>query len=271
MEFDLSQVTPLLIAYGTKIVGAIVFLLIAWIVAGWTKRTVIRRLESAEFDLTLGRFFASLSRWLVLVMALLACLGIFGVQTTSFAALIGAAGLAVGLAFQGTLSNFAAGIMLLVFRPFGIGDLVTVAGTTGKVVALELFTTSFDTADNRRIIIPNSLIFGETIENASYHPLRRVDVAVGADYNADVDRTREVLERAAASVEGSLETPAPQVFLKELGGSSVDWVIRIWCRSPEYWAVHEATVRAVKRHLDEAGIGIPFPQMDVHLDGRLGD
>jgi small conductance mechanosensitive channel len=271
MNVDPQQLTPLIVGYGTRLAGAVLLLFIAWIIAAWAKRIVSRRFEAAKLDVMLGGFFASMARWLVLLVAVLACLGIFGVQTTSVAALVGAAGLAVGLAFQGSLSNFAAGMMLLVFRPFGIGDYVSVAGTSGTVVALELFTTSFDTPDNRRIIVPNSLIFGETIENFTYHSVRRVDVGVGVDYAADIDRTREILERAVASVEGRLDTPASQVFLKELGASSVDWIVRVWCETADFWSVHEATVRAVKRHLDDAAIGIPFPQMDVHLDGRLGD
>jgi small conductance mechanosensitive channel len=144
--------------------------------------------------------------------------------------------------------------------------VINVAGQLGTVNEIELFTTTIDTFDNRRIIIPNSAIFGSVIENISHHPRRRADVDVGVDYSADIDRTREVLERAAASVEGVLEDPAPAVILLGLGASSVDWSVRVWANSDKFGAVKQATTRAVKMALDEAGIGIPFPQMDVHLD-----
>lgn len=171
------------VQYAPRVVGAIIFLFLASIAAGWAKRLVDRALTNARFDPTLSLFFASMARWGILVMALLACLGIFGIQTTSFAAVIGGAALAIGLAFQGTLANVASGVMLLVFRPFGVGDMVSAGGVTGKVAEIQLFTTAFDTSDNRRIIVPNSLIFGSTIENVTYHDRRRVSIDVGADYS----------------------------------------------------------------------------------------
>jgi small conductance mechanosensitive channel len=195
----------------------------------------------------------------------------FGIQTTSFAAVIGAAAFAIGLAFQGTLSNIASGVMLLIFRPFKVSDVINAAGVTGRVIEIGLFTTCFDTLDNRRIFVPNALIFGGTIENVTYHEKRRVDVSVGTDYGADLDEVRAVLERSIASVEGAVDDPEPQIYLLELGGSSIDWSVRVWCMTDDYWPVREATTRAVKIGLDAAGIGIPFPQMDVHVDGSLGD
>jgi small conductance mechanosensitive channel len=193
-------------------------------------------------------------------------LGIFGVETTSFAAVLAGAGLAIGMAFSGTLGSFAAGVMLLAFRPFKVGDVVTVAGVTGKVDQVGIFSTTLDTPDNRRFIIPNASITGSTIENISHHPVRRADVSVGTDYSADVDQTRAVLERVANELPGRLQDKDPQVVLVELGASSVDWQVRIWVDAADFWAVKEAATRAVKVALDEAGIGIPFPQMDVHLD-----
>jgi small conductance mechanosensitive channel len=244
----------------------LVLLLIAWIIAGWISRLCVRGMSRAQIDETLTRFVGSLVRWLVLLLAVLSCLSVFDVQTTSFAAVIGAAGLAVGLAFQGTLSNFAAGVMLLLFRPFGIDDVVNVAGQTAKVHSIQLFSVVLDTFDNRRIIVPNSAVFGSTIENITHHPIRRADVDVGVDYSADIDRTREILTEAARSVEGGLEDPEPVIVLLGLGASSVDWSVRVWANSADFGPVKQATIRAVKRALDEAGIGIPYPQMDVHLD-----
>ncbi len=256
--------------YAIKAIGALVLLLLAWIVAGWVRRLVERGLKKANFDLTLTRFFSNMARWVVLIMAILGILGVFGVQTASFAALIAAGGLAVGLAFQGTLSNFAAGVMLLVFRPFKVGDVVSVAGVTGKVDEIGLFTTTADTPDNRRIILPNGSVFGATIENISFHATRRVDVAVGTDYGADLDQTRSILLEAAKRVPNVLGDPAPAIVLVALGDSSISWAVRVWVDSANYWPVMDALTREVKVALDEAGIGIPFPQLDVHLDKVAG-
>lgn len=261
-----NMALPIVQNYGAGAVKVLVLLLLAWFVAGWIRRIIERSLTRVKFDATLTKFFASMSSWLVLLLAFLGCLGIFGVETTSFAAVIGAAGLALGLAFQGTLSNFAAGIMLLVFRPFKVGDSVTIAGQSGKVEAIDLFTSAVDTLDNRRIVIPNSAIFGSVIENITHHPIRRAEVAVGVAYAADIDRTRSVLTSAADQVPGRLDEPAPAVVLLDLGPSSVNWSVRVWARKSEFSDVRQATIRSVKMALDEAKIGIPFPQVDVHLD-----
>lgn len=269
MEIDIEQVrtsvVELAMGWGLKVVGVLVALFIAWLIAGWAHRATLRGMEKAKLDVTLGRFFANLARYAVLVAAILSCLGVFGIQTTSFAALIGAAGLAVGLAFQGTLSNFAAGIMLLVFRPFRVGDLVIAGGITGVVQEIELFTTELTALDNRRIIVPNSSIFGATIENLTHHTTRRVDINVGTAYGADIDQTRKVLETTLAAIEGGLADPAPQVLLSGLGASSIDWKLRVWCKTEDYWNVWERVIRDAKYALDGAGIGIPFPQRELHL------
>ncbi len=269
----MEELTKAAIEFGKEyippIAGVIVLLIVANSISKWAGRTVVKNLERSNFDATLTRFFGNMTRQLIMIVALLACLGVFGVETTSFAALIGAGGLAVGLAFQGSLSNFAAGVMLLIFRPFKVDDVVTAAGITGKIVEIGLFTTQVNTPDNRRFILPNGAIFGSTIENITFHPVRRVDVAVGVDYSADIDKTREVLTAALAQVEGKLDDPAPAVVLTGLGASSVDWVVRCWANTPDFFAVKESATRAVKYALDNAGIGIPYPQMDVHLDGDL--
>ena len=252
--------------YAPPIVGVLVLLLIAYVIASWIRKLLVRALQRAKVETTLARFLGSLVKWAILVMALIACLGVFGVETTSFAAVIGAAALAVGLALQGSLSNLSAGVMLLIFRPFKVGDMVSTAGQFGKIQEIGLFTTKMDTPDNRRIIVPNSAVFGATIENITYHPTRRVDVSVGVEYPADIDRTRQVLLEAAKALPDTLEEPPPQVILLSLGDSSVDWQVRVWTQTPKYWAVRDAATRAVKAALDQSGIGIPFPQMDVHVD-----
>jgi len=271
VPFDLTQEEAVAYAvqYGTPAIGALALLFIAWVAAGIISRTVAAAMKRAKLDETLAKFFTKLTRWLVLLVGVVSVLGMFGVETTSFAAVIGAAGLAIGLAFQGSLSNFAAGVMLLVFRPFKVGDTVNIAGNTGKVNEIELFTTAIDTFDNRRFIVPNSEIFGTTIENITFHPTRRADVAVGVDYTADIDQTRELLAAAAASVEFVLEDPPPAIILTGLGDSSVNWSVNSWCETGNFGAVKQGVIRAIKMKLDEAEIGIPYPQMDVHLDPPL--
>ena len=271
-SFDWSSLVDReqLLHYAMHVAGALLLLLIAWMVAGWVSRIASAGMRRANLDETLTRFVEKMVGWLVLLLALMMCLSLFGIETTSFAAVLGAAGLAIGLAFQGTLSNFAAGVMLLVFRPFNVGDVVNAAGTTGKVDAIGIFTTTIDTFDNRRFIVPNSQVFGSTIENISFHPHRRADVDVGTAYDADIDQTRKVLEEAVRRVEGVLEDPEPAVLLLGLGASCIDWSVRVWANSDDFGAVKQATIREVKYALDNAGIGIPFPQMDVHLDQPPG-
>lgn len=263
-----TLVTDLLTNFLPKVVGVIALLVVSWIVAKWAGKRVTKSAEK-KLDLTIARFLGSLTKYGILIMAILSCLNIFGFQTTSFAAVIGAAGLAIGLAMQGTLSNFSAGLMLLIFRPFRVNDVVSTAGVTGKVVNLSLFTTEIDTPDNRRFIVPNGAIFGSTIENVTFHDTRRVEVVVGTDYPANIEQTREVLINAVKDIEGVHAEPAPVAYLTGLGGSSIDWSVRIWTNTPDFWAVRERATQAVKNALDEAGIGIPYPQMDVHLDGKL--
>jgi len=261
---------PLIISYSLNIIGALVLLFVAWIIAAWAGRLAARSLAKAGMDQTLTKFFGNFAKYTVMVLAILACLGIFGVETVSFAAVFAAAGFAIGLAFQGTLSNFASGVMLLTFRPFKVGDVVNVAGTVGKVQEIELFTTTLDTPDNRRIIMPNTVIFGSTIENITHHDTRRVDVNVGTDYTADLDETRKVLEAVASAEPAKLPDQDSQVYLLELGDSSIAWVVRVWTKADDYWAARERLTHDIKVALDKAGIGIPYPQMDVHLDGAVG-
>jgi len=261
-----EETVTMIVQYAVKVIAVIVLFYIAYRLAGWAGKITTRNLEKRKFDPTLSRFFGVLLRWGIIIMAALGCLGVFGVQTASFAAVIAASGLAIGLAFQGSLSNFAAGVMLLIFRPYKVGDVVSVGGQVGKVDELGLFVTTLDTPDNRRIIMPNTSVFGTTIENITFHEKRRVDVAVGTDYGEDLDKVRSVLEEAVKGIEGVLEDPPPQIFLDSLGASSIDWQVRVWCKTADYWDVKQLTTRATKVALDKAEIGIPFPQMDVHFD-----
>ncbi|RMH11643.1 MAG: mechanosensitive ion channel family protein [Planctomycetota bacterium] len=250
---------------GIPILKAIILIVVVVIVSRWFARLTTRIAQRARIEVTLAKFFGNLVRYAVLVLGALAILDTFGIKTTSFAAVIAAVGFALGMAVSGTLGNVAAGVLLLVFRPFKVGDVVSAGGVTGKVEEIGLFATVFDTPDNRRIIVPNNSIFGGTIENVTFHPKRRVDVSVGTDYSADLDQTRAVLARAAAQVEGRLPDEDPVVYLVELGNSSIAWSVRVWAPTSDYAAVRERLTRDIKVALDEAGIGIPFPQMDVHV------
>lgn len=260
-QLDLETI----LAYLMPAIGALVLLIVGWVASKWISVLVSRGMQRANADMTLVKFFTRLTKWAIMIFVALTCLTVFGVEITAFAAVLAAAGFAIGLSFQGTLSNFAAGIMLLVFRPFKVGDLVNISGVTGIVDEIALFVTEIDTFDNRRMILPNGDVFGSTIENIAYHPRRRADIAVGTAYEADIDQTRDVLVKAAESVEGKLDDPAPMIVLDGLGDSSVNWLVCVWTPSSDYLAVKQATIRAVKYALDEAGISIPYPQRDVHL------
>ena len=269
--FDLS--TAQLIEWGESalpyVLKAIGALFVFWIgrrLIDKIVRLLNSVMEKRGIDPTVGRFASNMLSYAMLAGLVLGILGFFGVDTTSFAALIGAMGLAVGLALQGTLGNFAAGVMILVFKPFKVGDFIDAGGSTGTVEELGIFSTTIKTVDNKQVIVPNGKIFGDTITNVGANPIRRVDVNVGCDYGADIDDCRATLEKVYAHIPDMIQDPAPQIFLVGLGGSSVDWQVRIWCQTPKFWDVHQQTVRAIKKVLDEAEIGIPFPQMDVHLD-----
>ncbi len=260
---------PALVQYVPRIVGLLLALWAARILSNWSGRLVKRSLTNK--DEVLQKFLSSLTRYTVLVVCIVAALGYVGMETASFAAVLAASGLAIGLAFQGTLSNFSAGVMLLIFRPFKVNDYIEAGGETGVVVGMELFSTELKSLDNKRIILPNSTIFGANITNYAHHPVRRVDVPVGTDYSADIDETRKILESVPNNVEGVIGDPGPQIFLAGLGTNSVDWQVRVWCNTPEYWDVYQAITAQTKRTLDAAGIGIPFPQRDLHLDKEVID
>ena len=267
--FDWSTIVDKAADWGIRILGVLIALWLSFKIARWLANKITGTLKKRNFDETLSIFFGNATRYLILTGAVLACLSIFGIQTTTFAAVIGAASLAIGLAFQGTLANFAAGVLLLVFRPFKVGDLVNAAGQLGVVKEIGLFTITMDTLDNRRIIIPNKHVSGGIIENIGHNEKRRVDIKVGVDYGADIAETRKVLEAVAEKVEGRDPEKGHQVIVTGLGDSAVDWQVRVWCNTADYWAVWEATIHDTKKGLEAANIGIPFPQMDVHLDGSL--
>ena len=270
-EGDMSSDTWILAwdTIGMPIAKALVLIIAVLFIAGWIKRVATKACRKANVEETLARFLGNMIRYLVLFAGGIAILGTLGVETTSFAAVLAAGGFAVGMAMSGMLGNVAAGVMLLFFRPFKVGDVANAGGITGKVVEIGLFTTTFDTPDNRRIIVPNGAIFGGTIENVSFHETRRVDVEVGTDYGADIDKTREVLLATAKACTDVFQDPEPAAALTGLGGSSIDWTVKVWVNAGDYWAVKDQLTRDIKYALDAADIGIPYPQMDVHLDGKV--
>ncbi len=259
-----SVIWPAIMEYTPKVIGFFIAIIAARILANWSSRLVHKALSKA--DDALQKFLTSLTKYAVLTLGVVTALGYLGVQTAGFAAVIAASGLALGLAFQGTLSNFSAGVMLLIFRPFKVGDYIEAGGVAGLVEEIQIFTTEIKSLDNKRLIVPNSAIFGSNVVNFTHHPVRRVDIPVGTEYPADLEKTREVLEAVPGRVEGALTEPAPQIFLAALGTHSIDWQVRVWCATGDYWDVHQRTIAATKKALDDAGIGIPFPQSDVHFD-----
>jgi len=264
---DWEAAWPLISDYAIPAVGALLALIVGYMVAKLMARIISAPVRK-RVDETLGRFVGKMVYYSVMTCIVIAVLSTVGIEVASFAAILAAAGFAVGMAFQGTLGNFASGIMLLVFRPFKVGDVVSAAGVTAKINEIDLFTTTMDTPDNRRIIVPNSAIASGTIENLSHHPERRVDVSVGTDYTADLRETRTVLERAAEALRADVvegEGRGYQVVLGTLGDSCVNWTVRFWTKAENYWPMTEALTESVKNHLDDAGIGIPFPQLDIHM------
>lgn len=270
-EGDFSGETWMLFwdSVGQPALLGLVLIIAVFLVSGWARGLTSKACKKAKVEETLARFLSNIVRYLILIAGGIMILGTLGVETTSLAAVLAAAGFAIGMAMSGMLGNIAAGVMLLLFRPFKVGDYVDAGGVTGTVYEIGLFTTAFDTPDNRRIIVPNSSIFGGTIENVSYHATRRVAIDVGTDYGADIDKAREVMLAAAKGTEHVLTDPAPAIVLSGLGGSSIDWSVRVWVNSGDFWAVKDQLTRNVKYALDEAEIGIPFPQMDVHIDGGV--
>ena len=263
----MEEYVTLAIDYGVRILGVIVIFIIANKCAAWLHYRLVDSLTHRNFDETLAKFLASVSRYAILILTGLSCLGIFGVETTSFAAVIGAAGLAIGLAFQGTLSNVASGVMLVALRPFNAGDVISADDVTGRVEEIGLMTCELLDPAGLRVIVPNSVMFGATVRHLSTDGARRVAIPVGADYAADIDATRAALEHAVKLVDPELLTPEKThgPFLSGLGASSVDWELRLYCAPADYWSVWEAGTRAVKLALDEAGIGIPYNTMDVNI------
>ncbi|WP_417678423.1 mechanosensitive ion channel family protein [Pseudodonghicola sp.] len=261
---ELVWLTPLLISAGK----ALLVLIVGWIISGWVSGMARRRInKTPQIDPTLGNFVASTIKWIILAIVLVAIMGIFGIEATSLVAILGAASLAVGLALQGTLSDLAAGVMLVIFRPYKLGQFVNIGGTSGTVKDLTLFTTELATGDNVQIIIPNGKAWGTVITNFSANPTRRVDLTFGIDYGDDINRAMEIILETARADGRVLSDPEPWVRVTNLGDSSVDITTRLWCSAPDYWDLKFALLKGVKEAFDKGGISIPYPhQVEVHKE-----
>lgn len=256
----------LVTSYGLNVVGALVVLIVGLIVAGWAKRVVQRMLRrSGRVDETLIGFLGSLAKYAVTAFTVIAVLQQFGVEATSLVAVFGAAGLAIGLALQGTLSNVAAGVMLLLFRPFKVGDVIDAGGHTGSVKTISLFTTELATPDNVQIIIPNGAIWGTAIKNFSHNDTRRVDLLMGIDYGDNIDAAIATIKRVIGEEARALSDPESMVAVSELADSSVNLVVRVWVNASDYWGVYFDLTKKLKEQLEADGISIPFPQRVVHM------
>lgn len=268
LSSHLETFEALAVRYGLDLVGAIAILVIGWIVAGWVKTAVRKGLgRLPQSEPTVTGALATLARYLVLVLVVVAVLAQFGVQTASILAVLGTAGLAVGLALQGTLSNVAAGFMLLVLRPFKIGDYIDAEGVAGTVEEIGLFTTEFVTFDGVYLAVPNNQIWTKSILNYSRRPTRRLDVGVGVAYGDDIDGALSALLDLLKGDERVLKDPEPQVMVTELADSSVNLNLRCWTGRDDYWDLLFDLNKAAKARVETAGCTIPFPQRDVHVIG----
>ncbi len=255
----------MLMQYGPKLLAAIAIFIIGKMIAKWIKKMISRLMTKSNVDPMIIGFTSSLAYIGLMVFVVVAALGQVGIQTTSFIAILGAAGLAIGLALQGSLANFAAGFLLIIFRPFKVGDVIEAAGVTGKVDVIQIFTTTLKTPDNKTIIVPNAKLGNDNIINYSTQKTRRVDMVVGVSYDADLKEVRSILQEIVDQDKRILRDPEPQIVVGELADSSVNFYVRVWVESGDYWGVYFDANETVKIRMDAAGIGIPYPQRDVHL------
>lgn len=260
-----TELAPTVIEWGLNVLGGIAVLIFGLFVAKWVRRGIRKIFDRTDMDETLEKFITSLSYYLVLIVAAVAALGMMGVETASVLAMLGAAGLAVGLALQGALSNVAAGVMLLIFRPFGVDDFVDAGGTAGTVDSIGLFATILNTPDNVRIVVPNAVLYGGIIKNFSFNDTRRNDMVFGISYDDDIGVAMETIKAVLEAESRVLSDPEYLVAVSELADSSVNLVVRPWCLASDYWALRFDLQRTLKEKLEAAGCSIPYPQQDVYV------
>ena len=260
-----DKLIELVQSYGLPLVWALVIFIVGRIVARIVADFVAKTMTRSSIDATLVKFGRNIIYIALMIFVILAALGKLGIETTSFAAILAAAGLAIGLSLQGTLGNFAAGVMLILFRPFRVGNYVEAGGVSGTIEEIQIFNTIMVSPDNREIIVPNSQIVGSTITNYSAKETRRVDLVFGVSYGDDLKKVRSVLEDILSQEQRILAEPQPVIAVLELADSSVNFAVRPWVKGSDYWPVKFALQEAVKLRFDAEGISIPFPQQDVHF------
>jgi small conductance mechanosensitive channel len=268
MDNVTGQLTLFVTTYGIKIIGAIIILILGRIAAGIGRKFVKKVLEKSKTDPAVVSFVGSMIYFLILIFAVLAALAKFGIQTASFVAILGAAGFAIGFALQGSLANFAAGVLILVLRPFKVGNFIDGAGVAGTVKEIQLFTTILATPDNIKIMVPNGKLFGDTIKNFSGFDTRRVDLVIGIGYSSDIQKAYDVLMNLIKEDTRILSAPPTNIAVSELADSSVNFVVRPWVKRQDYWGVKFDLTRKIKEAFDENGIEIPFPQQVVHMRSK---
>ncbi len=261
----IDQGIALAVGYAPKLLLAILTLLVGLWLIGKICKLATRAAEKREVDATLTPFLVNLLRWGLRVLLLISVASMVGIQTTSFVAVLGAAGLAVGLALQGSLANFAGGVLILIFRPFRVGDFIEAQGKAGVVKEIQIFTTTLINPQNRRVTIPNGPLSNGTITNFTIEGKARMDLVIGISYSADIDKAKTILSDILKNDERVLAEPAPVVEVLELADSSVNLAVRPYVSVGDYWGLHFTLLPLIKKSLDEAGIEIPFPQQDVHL------
>jgi small conductance mechanosensitive channel len=268
MEFNADMINAYVLPWGFKIIVALVIFLIGKMLAGSLTRFIKQVMRKSRMDETLVKFLGGLIYTMLLVAVALAALDTLGVNVTSLAVILGTAGLAVGLALKDSLANFAAGVMIMIFKPFKLGDFVTTGGVAGVVDEIGLFCVLMHTPDNQRIIIPNTAVFGNTITNTSALPTRRIDLVMGISYDDNIGTAKQIITNVIAADSRILEDPAPVIAVSELADSSVNLVVRPWVKSEDYWVVRWDLIENLKLKLEAGGITIPFPQRDVHLHSQ---
>jgi len=254
-----------IVDFGLNLLIAILIFYIGRLIISFIVRGLRKIMQRHEVDKTLETFVCNLVRMVLLIVVIIAAIGALGIQTTSFIAIFGAAGLAVGLALQGSLSNFAAGVLIVLFRPYRVGDFVEAAGIAGAVEQVQILTTILRTGDNKQIIVPNSQIMDSIITNYSAMDTRRVDMVIGVGYDDDLDKVHKTLRELVDADSRILKDPEVKIAVSELADSSVNFVVRPWVNSADYWGVMFDLTEAIKKRFDQEGISFPFPQQDVHI------
>jgi len=266
MENYLEKGGELLSLYGPKVLMAVLTLIIGWWIITWLSKVFVRVMDKREVDPGLKGFLKSMVSILLKIMLIISVAGMVGIETTSFIAILGAAGLAVGMALSGTLQNFAGGVMILLFKPFKVGDFIEAQGHMGSVNQIQIFNTILKTPDNKTIIIPNAQISNGSMVNFSTEEQRRVDMTFGISYNDDIDKAKEIITELLKADSRVLNEPAePFIAISELADSSVNFAVRAWANASDYWGIFFDMQEKVKKTFDKEGVSIPYPQTDIHL------